>query len=169
MSEWFYLSLGFAILFVLQRGERPKKPGQIWKFSIGLSGAFILLIALDAVFSRFFWTLLARPDLRLISFLLFAFLIDRGKGGPFFWVLMAFALWTIGKEGSFSVTKSFLAGLGLIGGAGLFEMLLEGLRERLKLSNLPPALEGPTLIFWLASLIFLSFWGFHSLPLPFVN
>lgn len=169
MSEWFYLSLGFALLFFLQRGKRQKRPRQIWKFSLELSGVLILLLTVDTLFSRFLWSPLGRGDLRLLSLFLWALLIDRGRGGPFFWALLAFSLWTLGEEGILPLRERFVGGLGLVWGAKIFETLLEGLRERLKLSNLPPALEGTPILFWLAGILSLAFWGFHGLAGVFVN
>jgi Na+-translocating ferredoxin:NAD+ oxidoreductase RnfA subunit len=80
---------------------------------------------------------------------------------PFFLALFTFALWTVaGAEDPLS-RERFFWGLALPMASGLFEWLLEGLRERLRLLRLPVAVEGAPILFWLAMLLALSFSAFR--------
>ena len=121
-----------------------------------------VLLALDTVLTVFLWNPLGRSDLRFVFVFLAALLLDRGKASPFFLALLGFSFGTIGKGDLTSPTERFLWGFSLVLGTALFKSLLEGLRERLKLSHLPKAMEGAPLLFWLAGLLFLAFWGFHK-------
>lgn len=180
MNEWFYLAFGFALLSTLHGGERRKRPGEIFDFSLELSLAFTLLIALDLIGSSLVWFPLGRSDLRWATLVLWALILDavrnrrtkkREPGGlplfvsRFFLVSLGSSLWAISKEAALPLRNCLVGGLALVFVTGVLEWLLEGLRERLKLSQIPEALEGPPILIWLTALLSLVFWGFRALGL----
>ena len=119
--------------------------------------------------SLFAWGPGGREDWGRISLFLWAVLIDwavngvkkkdQGRGGlrwvvsPFSLALFSFSYWT--TDGNFE-TSRFLGGLLLPLAAGFLEWLLAGLWGRIRLSEVPPRLEGVPILFWLAMLLALS-------------
>lgn len=164
MNEMIYLSFGFALFFILLRGEEGEvTPRDLVIRSLRLTAGVGILVLVDSQFSRSLWEPLGRSDLRFLSLLFWALVIDealnriRGRREkrtvrllvpPTSLALFGFALAAIGK------TKLTLA---LPLASGLVEWLLLGLKERIRLSNLPRALEGTPILFWLAALLALSF------------
>lgn len=167
MREWFYLASGFALLSLICRGER-RDPGALGVHSFRLWVGMALLLAVDFALNSL-WEPAGHRDFRFLSLFLLALLLDEGtrrifKGGregsaiplvvsPSGAALLAFSLWTI--EGG-PAAERYLWGLLLPIASGVFEWLLVGLRERARLSNVPQALAGLPLIFWLAMLLSLA-------------
>ena len=180
MNRWLYLSLGFGLLFTwLRKGNSQEFSLQaireIWLEAFGLALAVGILVLVTSLLNFLLWRPSGRDDLGLISLFFWALLIDEGIGRltgrgegkekirivahRSFLALVGFSLWVVeGKEGFLSPTR-FLWGLGLPLGMGVFQWLLVGLRERVKLSNLPSVLEGAPILFWLAMLLSLAFGG----------
>lgn len=184
MSQWFYLSFGFALLFTFlgkedAGGLGSREVREIWLNAFRLVVGVGLLTALNSLFTFFVWGPASRNDLGRVSLFLWAFLIDEamgrlrkeGKGkekirivvSRSFLALVAFSLWMVEKQSLLPPVGRFLWGLGLPLGAGVFEWLLGGLRERVKLSHLPPPLEGAPILFWLAMLLSLALGGFREM------
>lgn len=182
MINWFYLSFGFALLHLFQKGERQPKGKSILILSLELSLAVTLLATLDSLSNHFLWKPVGRGDLRLISLFLGAFLVDQMMNRSFkrepekgviplaisesFLALFSFAFWMVGNEHALSFKERFLGACGLPLGMGGFRWLLVGLKEKLRLSDVPKGLEGAPILFWLAMLLFLAFWGLGN---AFVN
>ena len=178
MTDWFCLVFGFALFFVLLREESSEDSRKIWLFSIDLALAFFLLLALDFIFYHWLWSPAGRGDLRFPSLFLWGLLIQAGRArfrkgekagrkreplaSRFFLALMAFSFWTIDKEGILPEKARLFWGIGLPLGAGFLEWLMEGLKQRLQLANLPASVAGRPILFWIAALLSLTFWGFVS-------
>ena len=170
MTGWFYLAFGFALFFALIGGEEGFKSRR-WKRAFQLTLGLALVAIIDLLMTPLLWRPSGREDLRLISLFLWVFLINQwmlwGKPAektripvlpnPAFIALLGFCLWTIGGEGGNRLDKRFFAGLGMPFASATLEWFLVGLRERVKLSSLPPALEGEPILFWLAMLLFFGF------------
>jgi hypothetical protein len=175
MTSWLYLALGFALFFLLERGERRQGGGGVWVFTGKLTVGLILLLAADTFLNALIWQPAGRNDFRFLSLFLWGLVIEAGirrvtretpaRGelplivSPFFLAVLLFALWTIESEGRLPWEQRFLWGLGLPPACGLFQWLLEGLQERLRLAELSPRVTGPRLLFWLAMLLGLAFGG----------
>lgn len=178
MISWSYLALGFALLTVLLRGSEREPVRSLWMSWSKLFLALALLLVITLPVHFFLWDRMGRHDLGLIFLFLGAFLIDEkihpfgrrraGKGPARFFMslslpaLLAFSLWTLSgaSEGPQGFRIQHLVwGLGLPVGSGFFHWVLKGLEDRLRLSSIPPALEGEALLFWLMSLISLAFFG----------
>ena len=180
MNAWFYLSFGFGFLFSWLRKENPRGLGsqeirEIWLETFCLTAAVGTLVLLHGLLTFLIWGPSGRSDLGMVSLFLGAFLIDEGMGrlarrgrgkeririvaSRSFLDLVGFSLWMVDEGGGSSPPERFLWGLGLPLGMGLFEWLLAGLRERVKLSHLPPVLEGTPILFWLAMLLSLALGG----------
>lgn len=175
MSQWFYLSLSFALFFTFFREEKRSSLDfgflrELALDSFYLTGAVASLFLLHSLFTFFLWAPAARKDLGLLSLFLLARLLDEGIGrlgrgrkkskktalgvSPSYLALAGFSLWILETGGG---GGRFLWGLALPWAAALFQALLGGLRERVRLSNLPPPLEGAPILFWLAMLLALAF------------
>jgi len=173
MREYFYLVFGFALLRLLygeRRGEleRPwagparKQKGRsegVLKFYLGVLLALALLVAWDGLTSYFLWKPSGRGDFRTLSLFLIAYLLAGRREISFFILLAGMALWVTGEQGVLPPEKSLLGGAGLAAGTAALEGLLKSLQEHLRLSSLPPVMKGETLLFWLASLLFLAVAG----------
>lgn len=180
MSEWYSLAFGFALFFILERRAGEEKGGSIWWFSLRLSLAILLLVGVDTLFGFFLWRPSGRRDLGLFSLSLWALLVGEGINriwkregegerrqmglSRFYLALVSFSLWTIGGG-----EKRLFLGLALPLATALLEWLLAGLRDRVRLAQIPKALEGPPLFFWLAMLLSLAFQGFVERGGGFVN
>lgn len=178
MTAWFYGSFGFALLSILQHRERARGSRAIWIFSLKLSWALTLLAAVDFLFNAFFWEPSGRNDLRIISLFLWGLLVDEAMGqgrenrkvetgttflvSSFYLALMGFSFWMIEREKMLPLAERLLWGLGLPLMSGLFEWLLQGLRQRLRLAQIPGNLEGTALVFWVAVILSLAFLGFEN-------
>ena len=180
MSEGFYITLGFALIFISAREEHEGNIRESWIFSFKLSLALAILMAIDALSYFFLWNPMGRSDFRIVSLFLWTLLIDEGirrigmkKGeetpsrlfiSRSFLALLGFSLWMIAEKENSPIAswKRIGRGLGLPLGTGFFEWLLEGLRRRLRLASVPRVLEGAPILFWLAMLLFLAFWGFQE-------
>ena len=177
MSQWFYLSFGFGFLFTCLRKEDLGGFGsqgirEIWPEAFRLALAVGILVLLHSLLTFLIWAPSGRNDLGRVSLFLWALLIDEGISrlrregartlkirigvSRFYLALVAFSLWIVEKEPMSPPIPRLLWGLGLPLGMGLFEWLLAGLRERVKLSNIPSALEGTPILFWLAMLLSLA-------------
>ena len=172
MKEWFYLTFGFALFFILLRGEQREDLKTRVKFSFLLFLALSVLAVIDQLGNLYLWRPLGRQDFRLGTLFLWAILVDQGiihrlgqrrdkkrraqkeiplAVNPTLVALLAFSLWMM-KGGS-----RLMLGLTLPLGTALFEWLLEGLRDRLRLANLPRAFEEKPILFWLAMLLVVAF------------
>lgn len=184
MNQWFSLSLTFGFLFAFLRKEESRYAGSRGIREIGsrlfyLALALGILIALHSLCAFLIWGPIGREDLATVSLFLWALLIDQGMSrlrkegkrtspiplvkSPSFLALAAFSLWIVEKQSTPPSVERLLWGLGLPLGAGVVEGLLTGLRERVRLSNLPSALEGTPIFFWLAMLLSLAFGGFREI------
>lgn len=184
MNQWFYLSLSFGFLFAFLRKEESRCVSSREIQEIGsrlfyLTLALGILVALHSLCVFLIWRPIGREDLATVSLLIWALLIDHGmsrlrkegKRTPAipiveslsFLALVAFSLWIVENQSPLPSVERFLWGLGLPLGTGLVEGLLTGLRERVRLSNLPSALEGTPIFFWLAMLLSLAFGGFRAI------
>ena len=180
MIEWFYLSFGFALLFTFLR--REDRRGLRWPGvrEIGFNACRLvvgvgILTILNSLFTFFLWGPAGRNDFGWISFFLWALILDEGMNhlkkegrekeeipmivSPSFLALVGFSLWIVEKGSFHPSPQRFLWGLGLPLGTAVLEWLLEGLRNRVRLSSIPTALEGAPILFWLAMLLSLAFWG----------
>lgn len=183
MRGYFYLIFGFALLRLLygeRRGElqRPwagpqgnRRPARdtVPRFYLGLLFALALLVAWDGLATYFLWKPTGRGDFRMLSLFLIAYLLTGRKEIPSFILLSGFALWVAGGEGVLPREKILLGGAGLVAGTAAVEGLLKSLQEHLRLSSLPSGIERETLLFWLASLLFLAASGLAQALGPFVN
>ena len=70
--------------------------------------------------------------------------------------LFAFSYWMLGSEGVSASSARFLAGLALPLATGFLEWILAGLRERVRLSEVPARLQGAPILFWLAMILALG-------------
>ena len=70
--------------------------------------------------------------------------------------LFAFSYWTLGSEGVSTSNARFLAGLALPLITGFLEWVLGGLWDRLRLSEVPPRIQGAPILLWLAMLLALT-------------
>lgn len=184
MNPWFYLSLSFGFLFAFLPKEEPRRVGSRGIQEIGsrlfyLTLALGILVALHSLCAFLIWGPTGREDLATVSLFLWALLIDQGMSrlrkegkrtlsiplvkSPSFLALVAFSLWIVENPSTPPSVGRFLGGLGLPLGTGFIEGLLTGLRERVRLSNLPSALEGTPIFFWLAMLLSLAFGGFREI------
>lgn len=175
MIGFFYLAFGFALLALLQRGERRRPAREIFEFSLALSLAFALLLAFDFLFTTYLWGPTGLGDLRLPSLFLWAFLVDQArerwirktkeKGearlflSRFFLTSSGFTLWVLEAQKTHPAAGVYLWGWALIPAAALVEWLLDGLRERLRLSWVPRPFEGIPILLILAAILFLALWG----------
>lgn len=167
MKEWLYLTLGFASVSLLSReGVRPTTRSLALS-TLRLSIALPLLLAVDGFFRSLLWNPLGREDLASASFLLWALLIDEGTNRlgrnkaentkvRFFvrrslLALLGFSAWAASHRDA-----SWVWSLGLPAGSGLFEWLLEGLRDRLRFASIPKTLEGGPILLWLSMLLGLT-------------
>lgn len=182
MNHWFYLSFGFGLIFTWLRKEEaggfgPQGIREIGAEVFRLVAAVGILVPLHTLLTCLIWGPSGRDDLGRVSLLLWAFVIGEGmerpagKGGGkiripvsrSFLALAGFSLWIVEGPGRFPTVERFLWGLGLPVGMGLAEWLLAGLRERVKLSNIPPLVAGAPILFWLAMLLLLAFCGFQEI------
>ena len=129
------------------------------KFYLGLLFALALLLAWDGLTTYFLWKPSGRGDLRLLSLFLIAYLLRGPQEIPSFILLAGPALWVTAGGGALPLEKSLLGGAGLVLGTAAVEGLLKSLQEHLRLSSLPSGMKGETLLFWLASLLFLAVSG----------
>lgn len=177
MITWYYTAFGFALISILLRGERRKREEYGFrKFYLDLCLTFSILFTIDLLLSTFLWNPFGRNDLRFVSLFLWAAVLDQGMSwfrektrrsprtqlilpllvSPSLIVLFGLSVWAIESD-------NFFAGLGLVIATGVVEWLLEGLRMRLRLSDVPEVLGGATIIFWLAAILFLGAWGLGSI------
>lgn len=169
MKDGLYLLFGFALFFILnQRKQRGRKKKSGGKFYPRLLISLVILAAIDSLLNAFLWGPVGRGDLRLASLFFWALAIDRARG-EFFPALVGFSLWIIGEEGTLPPEKRWVLILALPLGVGVVEWLLEGLRDRLRIADVPRKIKGLPLLFWLASILALLFQGIWSAARPFVN
>ena len=175
MSGFFYLAFGFALLSLLQQGERRRSPRKIFEFSLELSLAFILLLALDLLLTTYVWNPTRLGEFRLPSLFLWALLVDQARTrwlrktkengearlflGRFFLTSVGFTLCALDAEKKLPLPQAYLWSWALIPASTLFEWLLKGLEERLRLSWIPKPFEGIPILFILAAILFLALWG----------
>lgn len=169
MTGYFYLLFGLVLLRQFALKGRAMRTGEIRRFYLPLASSLLFLMALDAILYPLLWKPLAREDLRILSLIIPAFFFARQRFNLFFLSLTAFALWFVSREGSLSLALRFLGGAGLGLGMGALERLFEGLKKHLRFSHIPEVLEGEPLLFWLASLLSLAWWGLGGLAGRFVN
>jgi len=184
VSGWLYLTLGFAVFFVLFRKEGPAREKEIWVFSLRLLVALAGLVTLTGFLRILLWIPSGRRDFELLSLFFWAFLVDRimnrarnrrqEKGtvrialSRFSLALFGFSFWTL-EGAATGGLPVFLQGISLPLATGFFEWLLEGLRARLRLSNVPSALEGAPIFFLLTGLLALALHGFEGIGKFLVN
>ena len=174
MREGFDLIVAFACFFVLQRGQgqKERKRKGTAAFYLRLSAAVGVVAVIQNICHLFVWGPSGRHELAAASLFLWAILVDwavngfkrkeRGSGdmrlpvSRFSLALFAFSSWTLGSEGVSASNLKFLAGLFLPLATGFLEWVLGGLWDRLRLSEVPPRIQGAPILFWLAMILALA-------------
>ena len=174
MKQAFSLVFAFACLFVLQKGQKRKEGNTRADaaFYLRLSAAVGILTVIQNICHLFVWGPSGRDELASASLFLWAVLLDwaingfrrkeRGTGemrlvvSRFSLALFAFSYWTLGSEGVSTSNARFLAGLALPLATGFLEWVLGGLWDRLRLSEVPPRIQGAPILLWLAMLLALT-------------
>ena len=162
MKEWVYLLFGLPLFALLvEEKKRAPLPARL-RFRVDLSLALALLLTLDLAFSVALWDRIEWEGFRKMNFLLWAFLFGRVRekvrkpGDEFLLIFLAISLW-VSEQSSLSFWAAFSGGLALVWGGALIEGLLRALRDKVRLAQVPPALEGAPLLLWLAALLCLAF------------
>lgn len=154
MREEFFLVSGFALLWLK---ELPaKKPAAI--FSRGLELAVHIAVLLLAVWV---WERCLAPEVFSPLFLIFvfAYLGSRIRKMPALFFLTVTSLTAFLIPQIPGIYSGICKAAALAMGIALFEFLMTGLLERLKLSPVPKPLAGLPLYFLTASLLALALTG----------
>jgi hypothetical protein len=181
MMSGMDLALGFALFSTMVRRNVQTKKGargtvhSIWAFSIQLFLVLIFLLAMNMILQVFLWSRIGREDLGILLLFFSAFLVDHllhpfeGRRerkarlqffiNPSLILLLGFALWILGEEGSIvpDSWRRWLMGLSLPLASGFFQWLLWGLEGKLRLSDIPGRLRGMPILFWLVTILSLTF------------
>lgn len=141
MTNGLYLAFGLALFLSLHQGRKGRRKHSSLEEGTRLLLSLVALAGIDFLSSRFLWNPSGRTELRWVSILLWALLISGGSEERFL-PLAGISLWVTGLESLLPPAVRLQAGTGIAVLAVVFKAFLEGMEERLRLSDTPKIFEG---------------------------
>ena len=171
-NPWIYLVAGLAMLLIYASPENPivSKWGSRRKMQGIFEEAVELFIHAAILLILYLFVLeVGMPRQETKEFLPLVFMATayllaqiREKEDPFFLVVFAVAFFVLEQESVYSFQGRAFGLIKLVLGVALFRIMMEGLRLRLLLSQVPKPIKGLPLVFLAASLVAFALAGFQG-------